>query len=408
MKKPELLAPAGSLKKLKIAVDYGADAVYFGGERFSLRVAAENFSYEEIKEGIAYCHDRGRKCYCAVNVLPRNEELYDLPQYFQDLEQLGVDAFIIADLGVFSIAREYAPSVPVHISTQANNVNFASAHFWHHMGAKRIVLARELSLKEIQEIRNRVDPNLELECFVHGAMCVSYSGRCLLSNYMASRDSNRGHCAHPCRWKYYLMEEKRPGEYMEVFEDTHGTFLLNSKDLCMIEHVPKLIEAGVGSFKIEGRVKSEYYVATVTNAYRMAIDAYCNDPDGYVFDKRLFEEVCKVSHREYYTGFYFGDQKSESQVYTNSSYIRECDIVAVVEAYDPETQTALCSQRNRFFKGDRLEVMAPGRLPIGFICEELRNKEGEEIDVAPHPEMKFSVKIPIEVKPGMIIRKDKI
>lgn len=408
MKKPELLAPAGSLDKLKIAIDYGADAVYFGGEQFSLRVAADNFSYEEIKEGVAYCHERRKKCYCAVNIIPRNEDLKELPQYFKDLESLGVDAFIISDLGVFSIAKEVAPSVPIHISTQANNVNFASAKAWHKMGASRIILARELSLGEIREIRDLLDPSAELECFVHGAMCVSYSGRCLLSNYMASRDSNRGHCAHPCRWKYYLMEEKRPGQYMEVFEDSHGTFLLNSKDLCMIDHIPELVQAGVTSLKIEGRVKSEYYVATVTNAYRLAIDAYFADPRNYVFDERLYGEVCKVSHREYYTGFYFGDQRENSQVYANSSYIRECDIVAMVEDYDPDTQLATCFQRNRFFKGDRLEVMAPGKLPQGFLVEYLQNENKEDIEVAPHPEMKFTAKIPFAVEKGMMIRKDRV
>lgn len=407
MNKPELLSPAGSLSKLKTALDWGADAVYFGGERFSLRTAAENFSGAQIEEGVAYCHDRGKKCYCAVNTLPRNSDLAALPGYFRDLAKRGVDAFIISDPGVFSIARANAPEIPVHISTQANTVNFAGVDFWHKMGAKRVILARELSLGEIAEIRQRTDPGVELECFVHGAMCVSYSGRCLLSNYMASRDANRGSCAHPCRWKYYLMEEKRPGEYMEVFEEKDGTFLLNSKDLCMIEHLPELIGAGVSSFKIEGRVKSEYYVAVVTNAYRLAIDAYFSDPAGYSFDPRFLEEVKKVSHREYSTGFFFGDPKERGQVYGNSSYIREWDIVAVAEDYDPVTQTAFCAQRNRFFDGDSLEAIAPGELPQAFTCEDLRSAEGEKIASAPHPEMKFSIKIPFPVCAGTILRKER-
>ncbi len=286
MKKPELLAPAGSLAKLKYAVMYGADAVYIGGEAFSLRVAAKNFTAEEIKEGIDFAHKRGAKVYITANIIPHNSDLEKFPDFVREVSDIGADAIIVSDLGTFSVVRSVAPNLDVHISTQANNTNYASANMWHSMGAKRVVLARDLSFKEIREIRDKTDPQLEIECFVHGAMCVSYSGRCLLSNYLTHRDSNRGACSHPCRWKYYLMEEKRPGEYMPVFENERGTFIFNSKDLCMIEHIPQLIDSGITSFKIEGRVKNELYVATVVKAYRQAIDAYFENPENYTRTKK--------------------------------------------------------------------------------------------------------------------------
>ena len=332
MKKIELLSPAGNLEKLKTAIIYGADAVYIGGEAFSLRAAADNFDADTMTEGLKFAHDRGRKVYVAVNIFPHNADLKSLPAYIKNLYELGVDAVLVSDPGVFSIVREAAPDLEIHISTQANNVNYKSAEFWHKLGAKRIVLARELSLREIKEIRDNVPDDLELEAFVHGSMCISYSGRCLLSNYMTYRDSNRGLCAHPCRYKYSLVEEKRPNQYFPVFEDEHGTYILNSHDLCMIEHIPEVVESGITSLKIEGRMKSAYYTAVVTKAYREAIDSYLNDKENYRVNPKWLEEVSKASHRDFSTGFYFG--KPEKQIYSNSSYIRTYDIVGIVKDYD--------------------------------------------------------------------------
>ncbi len=331
MNKPELLAPAGSLSKLKYAIEYGADAVYVGGESFSLREAAENFTLSELKEGIEFAHERGKKVYITANIIPHNRDLKAFETYIREVADMGADAAIISDLGLFDIARRAAPDLDIHISTQANNVNYASANAWYKLGAKRIIVARELSVEEIAEIRKNIPPDLEIECFVHGAMCISYSGRCLLSNYMTGRDSNQGACAHPCRWKYYLMEEKRPGEYMPVFENERGTFIYNSKDLCMIRHLKELCEAGVSSLKIEGRVKTEYYVATVTKAYRDALsDVFENKP----FNEENYKELEKVSHREYTTGFFFGRPGGSEQLYTTSSYKRLYDLVGTVIKYD--------------------------------------------------------------------------
>ena len=321
MNKPEILAPAGSLAKLKYAVMYGADAVYIGGEAFSLRVAAKNFTLEEIKEGIEFAHQRGAKEYITANIIPHNSDLDSFPDFVRQVASLGADAIIISDLGAFSIVREVAPELDIHVSTQANNTNYASANMWYKLGAKRVILARDLSFEEIKEIRSKTPSDMEIECFVHGAMCVSYSGRCLLSNYLTHRDSNRGACSHPCRWKYYLMEEKRPGEYMPVFENERGTFIFNSKDLCMIEHIPELMDAGVTSFKIEGRVKNELYIATVVKAYRDAVDAYFENKDNYKVNEDILTELTKVSHREYTDGFYFGKPTERHQLYTSNTYI---------------------------------------------------------------------------------------
>lgn len=337
MKKPELLAPAGSLEKLKKAFVYGADAVYIGGEEFSLRAAADNFTVEEIREGAAFAHARGGRVYLTANVIPHNRDIDDYADYLRLVKDTGIDAVILSDLGMFAVTREIAPELEIHISTQANNVNYKSARMWRELGARRVILAREMSLAEIGEIRERVQPELELEAFVHGAMCISYSGRCLLSNYMAGRDGNSGSCAHPCRWKYYLMEEQRPGEYMPVYENERGTFIYNSKDLCMIEHVDELVRAGLTSFKIEGRVKSEYYVATVVKAYRQAIDACCADPEHYVFDPEWLSELRKVSHRDYTTGFYFGRPGGTSSTMPAAPTCREYDMVGIVTGYDPQT-----------------------------------------------------------------------
>lgn len=387
MKKPELLAPAGSLAKLKYAVMYGADAVYIGGEAFSLRVAAKNFTAEEIKEGIDFAHKGGAKVYITANIIPHNSDLEKFPDFVREVSDIGADAIIVSDLGTFSVVRSVAPDLDVHISTQANNTNYASANMWHAMGAKRVILARDLSFKEIREIREKTDPQLEIECFVHGAMCVSYSGRCLLSNYLTHRDSNRGACSHPCRWKYYLMEEKRPGEYMPVFENERGTFIFNSKDLCMIEHIPQLIDSGITSFKIEGRVKNELYVATVVKAYRQAIDAYFENPENYTVDKEILNELEKVSHREYTSGFYFGKPTEEQQLYTSNTYIQEYGIVGVVRSWDKESKTAVIEQRNKFEQGDTLEVLTPVGENFTITASDMKDENGEPIESAPHAQM---------------------
>ena len=406
MNKPELLAPGGSLEKLKTAFLYGADAVYVGGEAYSLRAAAENFTLEELREGVDFAHNLGKKVYLTANILPHNADIDAFIQYIAEIRPLGVDAVLVADPGMFSLMRELAPEIPIHISTQANNVNYRSAQFWHELGAKRIVLARELSLAEIKEIRERTPAGLELEAFVHGAMCVSYSGRCLLSNYMTNRDANQGACSHPCRWNYALVEQTRPGEYMDVYENERGTFIFNSKDLCMIEHIPELVESGISSFKIEGRVKTAYYTATVIQAYRNEIDRYFADPAHYVFDRTQLEELYKVSHRPYSTGFYMGKPTAEQQVYTDSSYVRDYDLIGIVLDYDAETKIATVTQRNRFFTGDEIEVLRPGQPFFTQRIAHMENENGEAIDVAPHAAM--LVRIPMDqpvVKDAMLRKK---
>jgi len=405
MKKVELLAPAGNLEKLKMAVIYGADAVYAGGEEYGLRAYADNFSEQDLRAGIEFAHARGKKVYLTMNIIPHNEDLEGMADYVLKARDMGVDAIILSDPGVFSIVKETAPDMEIHLSTQANNTNWRSAKFWYDHGVKRIILARELSLKEIKEIRERVPEDLELEIFVHGAMCISYSGRCLLSNYMAGRDSNRGFCAHPCRWKYYLMEEKRPGEYMPVYENDRGTFIYNSKDLCMIEHIPEMLDAGVQSFKIEGRMKSSFYVATVVKAYREAIDSYYENPEEYRFDPRWLEEVSKASHREYTTGFYFGKTTGKDQIYNTSSYIRGYDFVGLVTAYNKNTGIATVEQRNRMFTGDEIEVVRPkGNFFVQKI-RSMKNADGEDIEVAPHPQMTVYMPMDREVEEYTMLRR---
>lgn len=405
MIKPELLAPGGSLEKLKIAILYGADAVYVGGEAFSLRVAAENFSFEEMEEGLRFAHDRGKKVYLTANILPHNSDIDEFREYIKKIATMGFDACLVADPGMMEIIKELAPNLPIHISTQANNVNYKSAEFWYNQGAKRVVLAREMSMDEIREIRERTPEDLELEAFVHGAMCVSYSGRCLLSNYLTSRDANQGACAHPCRWNYTLMEETRPGEYMPVYENERGTFIFNSKDLCMIEHIPEIIKSGITSLKLEGRVKTSYYVATVVKAYREEIDRYLADPDGYVFDKKQIDELCKVSHRPYSTGFYFGKPDKNGQVYTTSSYIRDYDLIGIVTDYDKKTKIATVSQRNRFFVGDEIEIMQPGKPFFTQKVTYMENDKGESIEVAPHAAMTLKIPMDEPVAENAILRK---
>jgi len=405
MKKVELLAPAGNLEKLKMAILFGADAVYIGGQRFGLRASADNFSLEDMKEGLAFAHQRNCKVYVTVNIIPHNEDLVGLPEYIKELDKLGVDAVIVSDPGIFNIVREAAPNMEIHISTQANNTNYLSARFWYDLGAKRIVVARELSINEIKEIVNNTPADMDIEAFVHGAMCISYSGRCLLSNYMTGRDSNRGACSHPCRWKYSLVEEKRPGEYYPVYEDERGTYIFNSKDLCMIEYIPQLIDAGIYSFKIEGRMKSSFYVATVVSAYRKAIDAYMADPENYRFNPEWLVELSKASHREYTTGFYFNKTTGADQIYHTSSYIREYDFVGMVLEYDKETGIAKVEQRNRMIVGDEIEVVIPGKDYFIQTIEEMRNEEGESIRTAPHPQMIVYMPMKQEVVPYTILRR---
>lgn len=405
MKKPELLAPGGSLEKLKTAIDYGADAVYIGGEAFSLRVAAENFSKEDMREGIKYAHERGKKVYLTANILPHNDDIEEFEDFITEIKDYGFDAVLIADLGLFDMMQEFAPEIPIHVSTQANNVNYRSAIKWYKMGAKRVVLAREMSFREIAEFQQKIPEDLELEAFIHGAMCISYSGRCLLSNYMTGRDSNMGACAHPCRWNYKLVEETRPGEYMDVMENERGTFIFNSKDLCTIRHIPELVQSGIASLKIEGRVKTSYYVATVVGAYRREIDRYFADPENYVFNEAEYEELCKVSHRPYTTGFYFGKPDENSQVYTSSSYIRDYDLVGIVQSYDAETGIATVSQRNRFFKGDEVEIIQPMKPFFTQTIDSMTDENGNEIDVANHAEQIVHFKTVQPVCEGAMIRK---
>ncbi len=402
---PELLAPAGNLEKLKIAFEYGADAVYIGGEEFSLRVAADNFTNDEIKQGIDFAKKLNKKVYLTANVIPHNNDIDEYAKFLTEVRDIGLDAVILSDLGMFGVTKEIAPELDIHISTQANNVNYKSADMWYNMGAKRVILAREMSLAEISQIRERTNPELELEAFVHGAMCISYSGRCLLSNYMAGRDGNGGACAHPCRWKYYLMEEKRPGEYMPVFENERGTFIYNSKDLCMIEHIDKLIQSGLTSFKIEGRVKSEFYVATVVAAYRRAIDTYMQDPVNWKSDPSLYAELKKVSHRDYTTGFYFNKPGGTEQRYGGSSYIREYDMVGVVEDYDSNTGIAKLIQKNRFFKGDEVEFLCTDGTFFTQEIEYLTDENGEPTDVANHPQSVVYVKTLNPVTKDSFMRK---
>lgn len=404
MEKVELLAPVGSLAKLKYALVYGADAVYIGGEEFSLRVAAKNFTADEIKEGIDFAHNLGKKVYITANIIPHNGDIKKFPEFVREVDALGADAIIISDPGMFVLAKKCAPRLDIHISTQANNTNFESAKFWHSQGAKRVILAREMSFDEIREIRENTPSDLELECFVHGAMCISYSGRCLLSNYMTHRDANMGACAHPCRWKYALVEEKRPGEYMPVFENERGTFIYNSKDLCMIERIPEIIESGITSLKIEGRVKNELYVATVVKAYRREIDAYYKDKKNYKFNPENLEELKKISYRGYTTGFFDEKPKGTEQVYTSSTYIQNYQTTAVVKAFDKQTKTVTLEQRNRFFVGDEIEFLMPNGENRSFKITEMTDADGNSIDVAPHPQMIVKFKVDFDVEDYSIVR----
>ena len=408
MRETELLIPAGSLDVLKTAVIYGADAVYLGGEAFSLRAKARNFTNDEIREGIAFAHEHGVKVYITANILAHNEDLPGVEAYFEELKEIHPDALIISDPGVFAIARRVLPDMELHISTQANNTNYGTYLFWHQMGAKRVVSARELSLKEIREIRDRIPEDMEIESFIHGAMCISYSGRCLLSNFLTGRDANQGACTHPCRWKYALMEETRPGEYMPVFENERGTYIFNSRDLCMIEHIPELIEAGIDSFKIEGRMKTALYVATVARTYRKAIDDYKKDPELYRKNLDWYRaEIAKCTYREFTTGFYFGKQDAESQIYDNNTYVKNYTYLGTFEEVRPDGWCRI-EQKNKFSVGEAIEVMKPDGRNVQVTVRGITDENGIPQESAPHPKQILYVDLGTELSPYDILRRSEM
>jgi len=406
MQKPEVLAPAGSLEKLKIAIDFGADAVYIGGGKLNLRAFSDNFGTEEIIEGVKYCHDRGKKLYVTMNVFPRNHDLKGAEEYIKGLYEMGVDAIIVADPSIVSIAQEVAPELEIHLSTQANITNWRATKFWYEQGVKRIVLARELTFTEINNIRKNIPEGCELEVFVHGSMCMAYSGRCLISNYMLGRDANKGICSNACRYKYYLVEETRPNEYYPVYEDDDGTYIMNSKDLCMINHIPELIRSGVHSFKIEGRMKNEFYVASVVKAYREAIDSYFDDPNNYEFKQEWMDTVQKISHRPYHTGFFFGIMGEQS--YEESSYIRDYEIVGIVQEYNEETKEAIVLQKNRVFEGDEVEVLRAHTPYFNIKLEDMYDLDkNKPTNVANRAHMLFKIKVDTPMKAKDMLIKGK-
>ena len=405
MRDTELLIPAGSLEVLKVAVLYGADAVYLGGEAFGLRAKAKNFTLEEIREGIDFAHSHGVKVYITANILAHNGDLPGVEAYFSELRELKPDALIISDPGVFAIARRVCPEIDIHISTQANNTNYGTYRFWWELGARRVVSARELSLAEIREIRDRIPEEMEIESFIHGAMCISYSGRCLLSNFLTGRDANQGACTHPCRWKYSLVEETRPGEYFPVMENDRGTFIFNSKDLCMIEHIPEMVEAGIDSFKIEGRMKTALYVATVTRAYRLVIDAFRRDPEEYRANLAWYrEEIGKCTNREFTTGFYFGKPGPDSQIYENSTYITNSVYLGRVDAVDGEGRCRL-EQKNKFSVGEELELMKPDGRNIPVTVRGIWDMEGNPQESCPHARQIIDVDLGMAAEPFDILRR---
>ena len=398
--KPEILSPAGDFECLESAVKFGADAVFLAGKRFGMRTASANFDNENLIKACEYAHKNNVRVHLTCNTLPRTYEVGELPEFLEFAESAGVDAFIVADVGVMELAKKYAPSVALHVSTQAGVTNHLTANALYNMGASRVVLARELSLSEIAELRAKTPKELEIETFVHGAMCVSFSGRCLISSFMTGRDANRGDCAQPCRWKYHLFEENREGQFFPVEEDSTGTFLYNSRDLCMIEHIPELVKAGITSFKIEGRAKSSYYVAVITNAYRHAVNEYMKNPDGFVLPDWIKEETEKISHREYNTGFYFGHEPG--QVTGNGGYIRHYDVVAFCEKSEGKTSTI--TQRNKFYKGDTLDVLPPSGIPFNTVCEKLVNERGEEVESAPHAMERLTLYSDKDIPEGSVLR----
>lgn len=403
MKKPEILSPAGDMEKLKAAILYGADAVYLAGEMFGMRTASQNFSAKEMEEAVSLAHGSGVSVYVTCNTMMRNHDMKALPRYLEMLGGVGVDGIIVADIGCLRAAQKYAPHAEIHISTQASVLNTDAANAWYELGAARVCLAREASLSEITEIMEKKNKNLQIETFVHGAMCMAYSGRCMISDYLAGRSSNRGNCAQPCRWKYHLMEETRPGEYFPVVEDEHGTHIFNSKDMNMVSYVPELMNAGIDSFKIEGRVKSAYYCAAVTNAYRLAVDSYAENPDAFERDGFWLTEVNKVSHREYCTGFYFGEERIQRN--ETSQYIRTWDVVASVVECDDDGNAVL-EQKNKFDINVEYELMQPKAEPVKVTFEKMVTESGEEIESARHAKIKVRVKLPCKAPIGAFIRRE--
>ena len=404
-RKPELLIPASSLEVLKTAVVFGADAVYIGGEAFSLRAKAKNFSMEDIREGIAFAHEHGVKVYITANILAHNEDLGEAERYFEELKAVGPDALIISDPGIFNIAKRICPEMELHISTQANNTNYGTFQFWHSLGAKRVVTARELSLEEIREIRANIPDDLEIETFIHGAMCISYSGRCLLSSFLAGRDANRGACTHPCRWKYSLVEETRPGEYMPVYENERGTYIFNSKDLCMIEHIPELMESGIDSFKIEGRMKTALYVATVARTYRKAIDDYIKSPEIYRDNLPWYlDQISNCTYRLFTTGFFFGKPDENTQIYDNNTYRKEYTYLGMAGESGSDGLVRV-EQRNKFSVGETIEVMKPDGRNLEVQVRRIVNEEGEEQESAPHPKQVLFVDLGVPVEEFDILRR---
>lgn len=408
MRKPELLVPASSLEVLKVAVIFGADAVYIGGEVFGLRAKAKNFSMEDMKEGVEFAHEHGVKVYVTANILAHNQDLEGVRAYFAELKEIGPDALIISDPGVYRIAMEVCPEIERHISTQANNTNYGTYQFWYEQGAKRVVTARELSLAEIKEIREHIPEEMEIETFIHGAMCISYSGRCLLSNYFTGRDANQGACTHPCRWKYAVVEESRPGEYLPVYENERGTYIFNSKDLCMIEHIPEMIDAGIDSFKIEGRMKTALYVATVARTYRKAIDDYMESPELYRSNMEYYKsEIAKCTYRQFTTGFYFGKTDQDSQIYDNNTYIKNCTYIGNVQEVTEDGLVAF-EQKNKFSVGEEIECMNFDGTNTVCRVEEIYNDRMEPMESAPHPKMQLYVKLDRPVSAGMILRRQEL
>lgn len=405
MREVELLAPAGDLEKLKIAFIYGADAVYIGGEVFGMRSAAKNFSKEDMIEGVEFAHSMGKRVFVTVNIIPRSEDIDALTDYIKELSEIGVDAVIVSDAGVFNIVKKVDPNMEIHISTQASTSNYIAANFWYNQGAKRIVTAREMSFEETKQLRENTPEDMDIEAFIHGAMCMSYSGKCVISNYTTGRDANRGACAQPCRWKYNLVKENENGEYEEVINGIDSSFFFNSKDLCMIEYIPQLIECGITSFKIEGRMKTAYYVATTVRAYRMAIDAYYEDPENWKFNPVWLEELKKGSHRDYSTGFYFDRPSDKAHNYESASYIRNYDFVGIVRDYDAENDLYIVEQRNKMNVLDKVEVIGPYKETMFATIEEMYNEDGEPIESAPHARQIVKLKLDIKVDKNYMLRK---
>lgn len=404
--KPEVLAPANSLEVLKTAVEYGADAVYIGGEMYGLRAKAKNFSAEDMKKGIAYAHERGKKVYVTANITAHNRDLEGVRAYFHELKEIRPDALIISDPGVFTIAKEVCPEIDIHISTQSNNVNYMTFRFWKEQGATRVVTARELSLEEIGNIRKNIPDDFEIETFVHGAMCISYSGRCLLSHYFTGRDANLGACTHPCRWKYYIMEEKRPGEFLPVEENERGTYIFNSKDLCMIEHIPELVNAGIDSFKIEGRMKTALYVAVVSRTYRQAIDDYFEDPQKYIDNIPYYKkEIAKCTYRQFTTGFFFGPTTHDSQIYDNNTYVKGYEYLGTIHE-SLEDGRGVFEQKNKFSVGDEVEIMKPTGENIVTKVLSMQDEKGENVDSCPHPGQRITLQTECTLQEYDIIRKE--